>query len=296
MAGYTKIFGSLLHSTVWQAPAPTRLVWITMMVLSDRDGLVEASVPGLARAANVTLEECEEALAAFLAPDKYSRTPDHDGRRIDVIRGGWRLLNFEYYRELKSPEHVREQDAERQQRKRDREAASRTVTGRHGPSHDVQSVTESPPSGSDQAHPDLPLPLLGSGPDRVPVRSEERAENRVFPPQRPERRLDPFDATLAFQDVFRRYPNQNARLKAAQVWQDIVVDHPGGEEALRSEIAARFDAGMLKAHPYAGLQKYRPTFETFLRERRWEDAVSAPDDEEPASARGGTATGYREIG
>jgi hypothetical protein len=187
VAGYTKIFGSLLHSTVWQAPAPTRLVWITMLVLADRDGLVEASVPGLARAANVTLEECEAALAAFMSPDRYSRTPEHDGRRIEEVRGGWRLLNFEYYRDLKSAEHIREMDAERQRRKRNRDgggeggsspapahAPSRSVTPPHGTS---QTVTEDPPSGSGS----------GSGSDHAQTKpgGEKQSSDEVGGPTAP---------------------------------------------------------------------------------------------------------------
>lgn len=288
MAGYTKIFGSLLHSTVWQAPAPTRLVWITMLVLADRDGLVEASVPGLARAANVTLEECEEALEAFLAPDKYSRTPDHDGRRIDAVRGGWLLLNFEYYRELKSPEHIREHDAARQQRKRDRAAAergasSRSVTDRHAPSRDVQVVTENPLSDQAQTHSQDPDLSFGSGssqpPDRAHARSEIHAGFGGLSPSRAPRQIAHVGAaTLLFLSCFDRYPRKDGKQAAAQVWQTIAGGCSGGEAELAQAIHARFDDGILTRHPYSGPNATRPFFETFLAERRWEDPDSAPDD------------------
>jgi len=42
---------------------------------------VESSIPGLADFAKVTVKECEEALGRLGAPDKYSRTPDEEGRR-----------------------------------------------------------------------------------------------------------------------------------------------------------------------------------------------------------------------
>lgn len=90
---YTKLFASITRSTVWQEPAGTRLTWVTMLAESDQNGDVFASVPGLARLANVTVDECEAALRTFLAPDPYSRTRDHEGRRIEEIDGGWRLLN-----------------------------------------------------------------------------------------------------------------------------------------------------------------------------------------------------------
>lgn len=122
MAGYTKLFGSILHSTIWAETHATRIVWMTMLAAKDKDGIVEASIPGLARLANVTIEECETALAKFLAPDPYSRTKDNEGRRIEEVHGGWRVLNHDYYRGLLDAEDQRDKAAERQRRKRDRDA------------------------------------------------------------------------------------------------------------------------------------------------------------------------------
>lgn len=126
--------------------------------------------------------------------------------------------------------------------------------------------------------PDPPPVLKASAPDQTRAGS-------TFGAATPARKVMPWDATLAFGECFRRYPNQNGRLDAAGAWQDLLVDYPGGEDALRGAILARFDAGMLKHHPYSGLQRYRPTFETFLRKRRWEDPESAPDDAPEAQAK-----------
>lgn len=98
---FTKLFSSITESTVWGENHATRIVWITMLAMADRKGRVEASIPGLANRARVTLEECEHALERFMAPDKYSRTPDNDGRRIERIDGGWALLNYAKYREMR---------------------------------------------------------------------------------------------------------------------------------------------------------------------------------------------------
>jgi hypothetical protein len=98
MSGYTKLHSSILHSTIWRADDHTRLVFITLLAAADKDGVVEASVPGLADLARVPLDACEAALTALMAPDEYSRTSEHDGRRIEVVEGGWRLLNHAHYR------------------------------------------------------------------------------------------------------------------------------------------------------------------------------------------------------
>lgn len=79
-----------------------------MLAMADKNGRVWASVPGLANRARVPLADAEIALAAFLAPDAYSRTPDNEGRRIEPIDGGWRLLNHEKYRSIRDEETTKE--------------------------------------------------------------------------------------------------------------------------------------------------------------------------------------------
>lgn len=131
MSGYTKLFSSILDSTVWLETNPTRIVWITMLAKADQFGEVAASVPGLAHAACVTLEECQAALATFLAPDEHSRTKDFDGRRIEAIDGGWVLLNHAKYRDamrsLSRAEYLREKQAESRARKARAAKASTNV-------------------------------------------------------------------------------------------------------------------------------------------------------------------------
>ncbi len=153
MSGYVKLFSSLLDSTVWYTPPAVKVVWVTMLAMADRDGIVEASVPGLANRAGVTREEVETALFTFLSPDPDSRTKEHEGRRIEVIDGGWKLLNYEKYRDKWSLEEKREKDAERQRRKRERDASKKVtpVTKSRLSSHLISSAsqhTESVPEPS----------------------------------------------------------------------------------------------------------------------------------------------------
>lgn len=108
---YAKLFSTIATSTIWSEPHATRVVWITMLAIADRSGEVQASVPGLARVANVSMDECLAALATFLSPDPYSRTPDNEGRRIEVVDGGWRLLNHSKYRAKLDADDRRERKA-----------------------------------------------------------------------------------------------------------------------------------------------------------------------------------------
>jgi hypothetical protein len=131
MSGYTKLFSSIIHSTIWQEPLEVKVVWITLLAMKDRDGNVLCSIPGLARSAGVTIEQCEAALEHFRQPDKYSSTKDNEGRRIQDIEGGWFILNHYKYQETMSLEDRRAYWALKQREARARKnSVSRKITRR----------------------------------------------------------------------------------------------------------------------------------------------------------------------
>lgn len=118
MITYAKLFSRILDSTIWREPNETRILWITMLAMADRDGSVQCTIPGLADRAKISLEQCELSLAKFHEPDKYSWSREDEGRRVRTIEGGWFLINHAKYRAMLSTEHRREQDAERQRNHR----------------------------------------------------------------------------------------------------------------------------------------------------------------------------------
>jgi hypothetical protein len=136
---FTKLFQSILDSTIWQEPSETKVLWITMLAMADRNGEVQASIPGLARRAGVTMQQCETALQCLLSPDKYSRTPAHDGRRISAVDGGWQLLNHAKYRALLSAEERREYNRKKQAEYRANKAVSASVIDTSMTVNDSQS-------------------------------------------------------------------------------------------------------------------------------------------------------------
>jgi hypothetical protein len=98
MAGYAKVFDSLLTSSLWCHEHYVIRIWIAMLARCNQQGVVEGSIPGFASLCRVTREELEHTLEVLLAPDPDSRTPDRDGRRLEVVPGGWRILNYKAYR------------------------------------------------------------------------------------------------------------------------------------------------------------------------------------------------------
>jgi hypothetical protein len=140
---YTKLFSSIVHSTIWREPEHVKIVWITMLALASKRGVVSASVPGLADVARVSLEKCEDALARLSSPDPHSRSKVSEGRRIQEVDGGWELINHRYYRELRDEDQERIDAAERQ--RRHRASLSRDVTPVTPPS---PSLSPSPVSSN----------------------------------------------------------------------------------------------------------------------------------------------------
>lgn len=131
---YTKLFSSIITSTIWSEDDATRIVWITLLACTDRNGEVQGSIPGIARLAGVSVEACRSAFDRFLSPDPDSRTKDDEGRRVEVIDGGWMLINHRKYREMASDADRAEKAAIRQRRKRERDRRN-SVTQESRPRH-----------------------------------------------------------------------------------------------------------------------------------------------------------------
>lgn len=99
MAGYAPVFRAILQSTVWDEAPHVKVVWLTMLLLCDKTGFVEATIPGLARAAVVTREQCVEAIERLSSPDPDSKTKAEGGRRIIKVDDGWQLVNHQKYKD-----------------------------------------------------------------------------------------------------------------------------------------------------------------------------------------------------
>ena len=117
---FTKLHSEILASSIWQEPHEVRLLWITMLAMSNQHGEVMASIPGLSHIARLTRTETENALKVLASPDPYSRTTDEEGRRLKPIDGGWFIINYAKHREKDSVDDRRAKDAERQRRHRAR--------------------------------------------------------------------------------------------------------------------------------------------------------------------------------
>ena len=128
---YTKLFQSIVTSSLWSEDSDTCKVWVTLLAMADKNGEVLATIPGLARVCALRIPAVEAAITKFEAPDTYSRTKDDEGKRVQPIEGGWVILNYAKYREMASREDGKRKNAERQQRFRDRQSRNGIITDRN---------------------------------------------------------------------------------------------------------------------------------------------------------------------
>ena len=105
---FAKLFSSITESSLWSESKDSRLLFVTLLAKADETGFVEASIPGLARVANLTMEETVEALKCLHSPDEYSKNPDNEGRRVLTVPGGFMVLNYNDYRSRRNTEERRE--------------------------------------------------------------------------------------------------------------------------------------------------------------------------------------------
>jgi hypothetical protein len=123
MSGYVKVFGDLiLTSTVWRESKEVKLLWMTMLFLANRNGLVEATIPGMAHYSGLTITETEDALKVLSEEDKYSRTQELGGKRVVKTPDGWRVVNYILYRDRMTKEERRDYKRVKQAEYRDRDS------------------------------------------------------------------------------------------------------------------------------------------------------------------------------
>jgi hypothetical protein len=122
---YSKLFSSIVHSSLWTEEDHVRLLFVTLLAIADREGYVYGSRLGLERLANIRKSE-RNPWTVLMEPDADSsdlmRNPENEGRRIEEVPGGFRILNFMYYRGLRNEDDRRKtnREAKRRQRARDK--------------------------------------------------------------------------------------------------------------------------------------------------------------------------------
>lgn len=247
MSTYVKLYGSIIHSSIWAAPDHVRLVWITMLAMADMFGKVEASIVGIAGASRVSVAQAEEAINILMGPDPHSKDGT-TGERIAKVDRGWEIINHGYYRDLRSPKQVKW--ANDKARQREAGGQSRTVRDVHSCPKDSVYVSVSESSGS--------------GERRESERGEATPKKR-----KPREKREESSLFIEFMDA---YAKKLARSAAWAKWQEKIGDD---EELARRVIKAAF-AFAKKPDSVKNNRQFQPYPATWLNQERWKDEVAEP--------------------
>ena len=260
MVGFTKLHGLILDSSIWDEPDHVRLVWITMLAMADRDGIVQASVGGLAHRARVTREKTLEALSTLMGPDPDSRDGT-TGERVAKVPGGWLLLNYHHYRDKQTQQ---QRDTAARVRKHRAKVKAEADTKRYVTrGNSGNAITH--PEAEAEAEAEVPRNRKAeTDPPPDPPKREATAPPRPSPPRVPDR----------FEEFWDVYGLKVKRPKAVEAWRKATRGKP--EMAERIITAARAYRAWLDT---GDTPQAHPT--TWLNQGRWDDEL------QPQRARGG---------
>lgn len=103
MSGYTPLFNSALDGTLF-GKWPHTGIWTCLLSQADKHGVIDKHPNLLAAKIGVPVDQLLACIYDFMQPDPGSRTPDNEGRRLELLEPdrrdwGWRVINHAKYRE-----------------------------------------------------------------------------------------------------------------------------------------------------------------------------------------------------
>ena len=117
--GFTKLDSGIIQSSIMAEDGNTFKVWITLLATCGSDGMSKSSEVFLSSICRISIDDVLKSVKKLQAPDELSRSKNDQGRRIERIDGGFRIINYQKYREFTCSNSP---NAKRQKRYRERNA------------------------------------------------------------------------------------------------------------------------------------------------------------------------------
>lgn len=124
---FAKIFAQIFDSSIVEN-SELRFTFMDMLVLADRNGVVDMTHEAIARRTNRPITVIRKTITDLESADGQSRTPDFDGARIkrldDHRDWGWMIVNYQRFRETASEEQRREKTLARVHKHREKRSVT----------------------------------------------------------------------------------------------------------------------------------------------------------------------------
>ncbi len=133
---YGKIFESIYDGSLY-GHFEAIVTFQALIVLADEHGLIDISPHALAGRTSYPLDIIKTGLKVLQQSDPHSRSQEEDGKRLMPLDNGrefgWRIVNYDYYRNLARRSDKRHAATERQRRKREKDSQDIDAKGCHAP-------------------------------------------------------------------------------------------------------------------------------------------------------------------
>jgi hypothetical protein len=127
---FAKIFHQIFDSSIAEDYV-VRHVFMDLLVLCDRDGVVDMTIQAIARRTNTPGEIIRHGIEELSKPDRESRSAKEDGRRLVPIDShrdwGWQIVNYQHYRTVVDDEARRAYFRDKKREYRDESQKSKEV-------------------------------------------------------------------------------------------------------------------------------------------------------------------------
>ena len=241
----------ITESTLWMRDDDTLRVWIALLSKCDAGGYARVAAPAMAHICRMVktdgtpdVERFERVIDGLCAPDQYSRCSDNEGRRVAVVEGGYVVLSYEKYRDMKTRAQT---PAERKQAQRERERASdlvRDVTPTVTESHDLHESHDVTPDEKQKQIADT---------DEKGIRA--KTDSRVS----------------GFEEFWKVYPKKRGKRDAEKAWKQTAKERPENGAIVQ---AVQDQTGWESWKKSGG--QFIPYPASWLRAGCWQDEPDAP--------------------
>jgi hypothetical protein len=97
--GFTKLDQGIIQSSIMLEDSDTFKAWIVFLAACGSDGIARVSPVYISSICHFSIEKTLEIINKLESPDPLSRSINDEGKRIERIDGGFRIINYLKYRE-----------------------------------------------------------------------------------------------------------------------------------------------------------------------------------------------------
>lgn len=98
--GFTKLDSGIVQSSIMLEDSDTFKAWIIFLASCDSDGIARVSPVYISSICHFTIEKTMQIIKKLESPDELSRSINNEGKRIERVDGGYKIINYLKYREF----------------------------------------------------------------------------------------------------------------------------------------------------------------------------------------------------